>query len=49
MVKSENYVEKKQKKSLCPLLLNEYIRGILVFLSFMSKPTDKHQDAEMFC
>ena len=49
--KFENYMEKKQIQNqiLCPLLLNEYTRGILVFLFIVNEPIDKLQDVEMFC
>ena len=33
---------------MCPLLPNEYIRGILVFLFVVNETIDKHQDAEIF-
>ena len=33
----------------CPLMLNECIRGMLVFLSIAKEPIDKDQDAETFC
>ena len=31
-----------------PLLLNQYIRGIPVFLFIVNEPIDKHQDTGMF-
>ena len=44
----KNYVKfEKDILSIFAELLS--IRGILVFLFIMNKPTDKNQDAEMFC
>ena len=47
--KLEIYVEKKTKKQIFfLLLLNEYIKGIPVFLFIVNEPIGKHQGAGMF-
>ena len=38
----------KNKQIFCPILLNDYIRGIPLFLFIVKEPIDKHQDDKCF-
>ena len=48
-IRLKNYVKFKKTDILSIIDVLFSIRRIFVFLIIMNEPTDKHQDAEMFC